>query len=291
MSLFLDSFIDKRFTMLPNFLFIGPAKSASTWFFEILRSHPQIYVPPCKDIYFFDRYYGKGVGWYSKHFPSDTGAVAIGELSHDYLFSEDACERIGKILPGVKLIACLRDPVDRFFSDYLFTKKHGLVAGDIFEALEVHPEILQHCFYYPAVKRYLDRFGSDHILILDFSEIEKDPDSVVEKVYRFLGVDPKFKPEIANEVVLPAAFARNTRVAFWGKMGAEWLRKIGLINLLGRLKRSRLVNALLYETYTKENYPKLSIDDRKKIFNLLKEDIDSLETLLQMHFESWHLNQ
>lgn len=48
----------------PNFLYIGGYKSGSSWIYEALREHPQVFVPPAKDIQFFDVYYDKGIKWY-----------------------------------------------------------------------------------------------------------------------------------------------------------------------------------------------------------------------------------
>ncbi len=274
--------------MLPNFLFIGPAKSASTWIFEILRSHPQIFVPPCKDLYFFDRFYDKGLDWYSSHFPSFPEKPVVGELSHDYLFSETACARIKKDLPGVRLITCLRNPVDRLFSDYLFTRKHGLVSGDIFESLKSYPEILNQSLYYRPIKNYVSHFGMERLLILDFNEIKKDPDNVSEKIYRFLDVDPTFRAPSAKEVVLPASFARNRTLAFVSKKMAETVRNMGFPNLVGQIKRSPLINRLLYKEYSRENYPRLSPEDRMKMYRIFEDDMVSLEKFLNVHFDSWH---
>lgn len=274
--------------MLPNFLFIGPAKSASTWIFEILRSHPQIFVPPCKDLYFFDRFYDKGLDWYSSHFPSFPEKPVVGELSHDYLFSETACARIKKDLPGVRLITCLRNPVDRLFSDYLFTRKHGLVSGDIFESLKSYPEILNQSLYYRPIKNYVSQFGMERLLILDFNEIKKDPDNVSEKIYRFLDVDPTFRAPSAKEVVLPASFARNRTLSFVSKKMAETVRNMGFPNLVGQIKRSPLINRLLYKEYSRENYPRLSPEDRMKMYRIFEDDMVSLEKFLNVRFDSWH---
>src|SRR5262245_51708602 len=93
----------------PDFLFIGPDKCGSSWLFEVLRQHPLCFVPPAKDLYFFDRYYARGWAWYERHFAAaPTGCRARGELSHDYLFSPLAAERIAASLPEVRLLTILR---------------------------------------------------------------------------------------------------------------------------------------------------------------------------------------
>ena len=277
--------------MLPNFLFIGPAKSASTWIFEVLKSHPQIYVPPCKDIYFFDKYYAKGLDWYSEYFMADPEQTVVGELSHDYLFSTEACERIDRDLPKVKLILCLRNPIDRLYSDYLFTRKHGLVSGNVFDALKTHPDIWSQSCYYQPVKMYVDRFGRDRVLILDFQEIKERPEKVVEDLYKFLNVDSSYKPPASSEVILPASYPRSRALALISKKLAQKIRDLGFANLLGRIKHSPLVNALLYMPYTETNYPRLSLEDRRHLYGLLREDILSLEKFLGVRYESWHMKE
>jgi len=115
----------------PTFLFIGPDKSGSTWLYEVLRQHAQCFVPPVKDIYFFDRYYERGLDWYFRFFEAaPPGTLAAGELSHDYLFSSAAAERIAQDLPGVKLITSLRDPAERTFSHYLYMIRSGRTRLD-----------------------------------------------------------------------------------------------------------------------------------------------------------------
>ena len=107
--------------MKPNFLFIGPDKTGSSWLYQILRGHPECHVPELKDIYFFDRFYARGLDWYLSLFDSAApGARAVGELSHDYLFSPAAAERIAK------------EPVEKIAEDFWargIKDRHGRLWG------------------------------------------------------------------------------------------------------------------------------------------------------------------
>src|SRR5262249_315268 len=143
----------------PNFLFIGADKSGSTWLFHVLRQHPGCFVPPAKDIYYFDRHYARGPRWYASFFEPPNAATAVGGLADDFLFSEVAAERIHRDLPGVKLIAFLRHPVERTFSEYLYLVRSGLAGGRTFrEVADLHPELLDHSRYARHLPAYLDRF-------------------------------------------------------------------------------------------------------------------------------------
>src|SRR5437868_1940103 len=142
--------------MKPTFLFIGPDKSGSTWLSEILRQHPACFVPPLKDIYFFDRYYDRGLSWYLSQFDgAPASARAVGELSHDYLFSTQAADRIRNDLSGVSLLVCLREPVERTFSHYLYMVRSGRTTESFEDALEHFPELVENSRYATHLRTYL----------------------------------------------------------------------------------------------------------------------------------------
>ena len=90
---------------LPSFLFIGGPKCGSTWIYKALKAHPEIYVPEAKELFFFDKYYNKGFDWYLSYFKNiDSGEKAFGEVSHDYLYSAEAANKIAIDLPDLELI-------------------------------------------------------------------------------------------------------------------------------------------------------------------------------------------
>ena len=97
--------------MKPNFLYIGPDKSGSSWMFDYLSKHEECYIPSCKDIYFFDRFYHRGSHWYLSFFRKGAGKQAVGEICHDYLFSQDAINRIKVFFDEIKILTSLRNPV------------------------------------------------------------------------------------------------------------------------------------------------------------------------------------
>ena len=114
----------------PDFLYIVPDNAASTWIYEVFRQHPEIFMSPAKELFFFDYYFRKGWPWYLRHFRrARAEKPVIGEVSHDYLFSSEACNTIFASLPAVRLMVCLREPIDRAFSSYLYMLKQGRISG------------------------------------------------------------------------------------------------------------------------------------------------------------------
>ena len=77
---------------LPNFLYVGPDKAGSSWLHEVLLKHPDVYLTPAKDLYFFDRYYDRGSSWYAAQFRDARQEKIVGEVCQDYLFHPEAAE-------------------------------------------------------------------------------------------------------------------------------------------------------------------------------------------------------
>ena len=248
--------------------------------YEVLQQHPQCFVPEAKDLYFFDRYYHFGIDWYKKFFqPAITSPVRVaGELSHDYLFSEQAATRIRTHLPDVKLITCLRDPVDRTFSHYLYLVRSGLTQAPFREALGQFPELMNNSLYATHLQVYLKLFPREQLLILNFDDFQADSRAFARRLFDFLGLD--FVDEIAYEKrVLSAEKPRSGSLARMMKAGANLARRFGLANLVGRIKRGTL-KTLIYEPYSQDERPVLSPADRRYLEQAFRPEMEELQRLL-----------
>lgn len=273
---------------LPNFLFIGADKSGSTWLYEILRRHPHCFTPRAKDLYFFDRYYDKGIDWYARFFsraPKD--ALAIGELSHDYLYSEAAAVRIARDLPGVRLVVFLRDPVERCFSEYLYLIRNGLTCKPLRQAVLDRPEILEHSRYARHLGVYQRRFDHEHLGIFFFDHLVANPARVAESVLNFIGLD--WTGEIDASInPLPASRPRSQFVARVASHGARSVRRLGFPSVVGRVKTSQLARRL-YMPYTESDRPHLTDDDRAFLCQELEHDTRALGGMVQGDLPTWIL--
>jgi hypothetical protein len=271
----------------PTFLFIGPDKTGSTWLYEVLRHHPQCWVPVCKDLYFFDRFYDRGLDWYFTQFaPAPTRARAIGELSHDYLFSVVAAERIAHDLPGVRLLTCLRDPVERTFSHYLYMIQVGRTRKPFTEALEQYPELVDNSLYGLHLRNYFQRFDAGQIKVVFFDKLRREPEALAAEIFDFLGV--QFRGDLPYQGrVLPAARPRShvmARIVHWGALRA---RALGLETAVGALKSSRLVRRALYQPYSQDRRPILDSASRAYLRTMFREDVLSLQGLLDVDLSGW----
>lgn len=205
--------------MLPNFIIIGAAKAGTTALYWYMAEHPQIYMSPVKETNYFA--YGvdnEGQPLYGDpelhHFPVRTlreyeelfadanGAAAVGEASPMYLECPQAAARIRERLPTVRLVCCLRNPVDRAYSDYLMYLRNRGRSLEPQRSLTVTADWIQsdsHWIrlgrYYQQLSRYFEAFPRSQIHVFLFDDLKQNPKNVVQEVYRFLGVNPAFLPD------------------------------------------------------------------------------------------------
>ena len=271
---------------LPNFLYLGPDKSGSSWLFEVLRNHPDCFVPACKDVYYFDEHYDKGMDWYLDFFrDARPGVPAMGELSHSYLFSMEAADRIRKDLPGVKLMASLRQPVERCYSHYLYLVSSGLVTSSFAETIDNRPGLTRSSYYAKSVEGYLERFGAERFKVLFFDDLKKDPRHYASQVYDFLGLSFNEAFDY-DKKVREARAARNVYLARLAKHGALMARKLGLVNLVGVVKHG-LAARLLYRPLKKGEAPKMDPEVGKRLLERYIPDIEATEKLLGVNLDHW----
>jgi len=269
----------------PNFIHIGPGKTGSTWLHEVLIRHEQIFMTEAKDLYFFDRYYDRGMDWYLGQFSAARAEhKIIGEVCQHYLFSADAPKRIFDCLPQARLMVTLREPAARAFSSYLYQSKHGAVTGTFREALQTRPGILNSSRYASHLKRYLQYFDRSAIYVGLFDDLSKDPQAFIDPLLTWLDVKPMRLDEELVKARLPASSARSTRLARTVRDTADWARRRNAAGFVGRIKRSPLVHKALYKPLGGSSGPKptMSVEDAQFVRDELESEIAELELLLGM---------
>jgi Sulfotransferase domain len=234
---------------MPNFAYIGTSKAGSTWLFNALAGHPDVYLASDKGLYFFDQHFDEGPQWYLDQFRSAGDQVAVGEISHSYLSSPPAAARIAEFNPGMRLLACLREPVDRAFSDYLDLVKNAQFDGPFEAALEKFPRLLDRGRYATHLQRYLDLFPRSQLHVSLFDDLRTDPQAYADEVFAFLGARRLELPPADLKSRMPAGRPRSTAVAAAAKTASKLAKRSGLRRLRSRVKRSILVRQALYRPY------------------------------------------
>lgn len=271
----------------PNFLFIGPDKAGSTWLYEALKRHRQVYLSSVKELFFFDRFYDNGWDWYTRYFKgAGEHHRVVGEICHDYLFSRLACQRIAQDLPAARLMVSLREPSQRAFSEYLYLIKLGLLGCDFETALQQVDELIDNGRYATHLSRYLAHFPRDQIFVAVFDDLTADPQRYFDKLCDFLGLE---RIELSNEVremVLPAAKPRFRHVAKFARQVGWQVRKLGLPGVVGRVKESALLSRLLYSPYKAGEKPEMSPEARRYLHDVFSPEIERLDAMLGTEFRT-----
>ncbi len=195
-----------------DFIVIGAARAASTWFYQCLKEHPEICFSQKKETYLFDqnRYVLEKSDYFNKYFSHCCGGQVKGTASLSYLTDSQTSFLLKKEFSSLKIIACLRNPIERAYSHYWLYKTVGKIGKDVSfkEALANDPRYLSMGFYCEGLKKYYQAFGQENVLTLIYEDIKKDPSAVIKKVYRFLGVDDSFNPFYLEKIVHPSTEKR-----------------------------------------------------------------------------------
>jgi len=262
---------------LPNFCFIGPDKAGSTWLHEVLIRRPDVFLTPAKDLYFFDRYFDRGVDWYASQFAGARPEhKVVGEVCQDYLFHPEAALRMRSTLgPDVRLMVTVREPAARAFSSYLYMLKQGQRPGTFREALDGRPELLEHGRYGSALRRYLDQFDRSSLHVSVFDDLVDDPQAFVTAVVDWLGIAPFTLDAAELGARLPASQARSKVLARVARGMADWARENDRAGVVGVVKRSALTQRVLYRRL--EERPQLGAAEAAYVRAALEPEIIEVE--------------
>lgn len=279
-----------------DFIGIGAPKCGTTWLSAQLDVHPEIGFAPAKEVYYFGdtilrrlardelRCFDKGEAWYHEQFPAAAGAVSCrGEFCPSYLYSPEAPDRIAAYRPDVKLLLCLRAPVDMIYSWYWYNR-NAVIASlpKTFSEMMDDPFLRDLGCFARHLRPYLDRFPLENIFVIEFEAIRSAPEDVRQRVYKFLNVSTEFVP--------PSDASRNAARAprFPAiQSGAQRLyRAISSVPPVDRVLRSPTVAKALQDAYhrlnsTSRKYEPLSTEERAKWENYYATDQRELSELLE----------
>jgi hypothetical protein len=141
----------------PEFIIIGAQKGGTTTLHRYLTDHPDVSEALRKEIHYFSWSYSNGMLWYLSHFPEPDGFRLVGEASTSYIHDPEVPDRIRQAIPAVKLIALLRNPIDRAYSQYQMNVRKKFEELSFEDAIAQEPERLRSA---PSRSSTLWRYSS-----------------------------------------------------------------------------------------------------------------------------------
>lgn len=298
--------------IMPNFIVIGAGKAGTTSVDLYLQQHPEIYMSPVKEPNFFalegEKLDFRGPkaeqlinSWsitdrerYQALFKEVKDQKAIGEVSPLYLYSSKAPARIKHYVPDVKLIAILRNPIERAFSAYVYLLgEERETIKDFAKALEAEEQRIKSNwewiwhyknlgFYHTQLRRYYDIFAENQIKVYLFEDLNKNPSGLMKDIFQFVGVDESFTADTSMKVKVSRI--RKSRLL------QNFLEKPSFIkDILRLVLPANFRKPMAAKAYRKNisEAPKMSPEVRQLLIQVYREDILKLQELIQRDLSKW----
>jgi hypothetical protein len=277
--------------VLPNLIVIGAAKCGTTSLHEYLDEHPEISMSAEKELNFFvpEKSGERSVEWYERQF--DEHAPVRGESSPAYAahpFYPGPAGRIRALVPDVRLVYLVRDPIERTVSHWLHRASTHVEMPSFEEALDSEQGawIVGLSRYWLQLEQYLAHFPPEQILVVDSDELRNRRDETLERIFRFVGVDPGFRSGEFDREHLPVA--RPIR-----RTGAGRVVLGGLYRSLGPERTSALIarTPTVLKTPFRRTVarPVVSETVRARLESELREDVRRLRAHTGQAFAGWSI--
>lgn len=299
--------------MLPTFLVIGAMKAGTTALYGMLDAHPEVFMSPVKEPNFF-AFAGRDLNFqapidrrpdgvnhtsvtdrdaYEALFAGADPQQPRGEASHTSLYWPDAAENIRRWVPDARLVAILRHPVERAYSEYMhFVRDGDEPIRDFGAALDAESERIAANWalgryvdrgrYDEHLARYLDRFPRKQLLVILHDDLVADPEGVASRLFRHIGADPSVDPALERRV--NASGVPQNRWLHRALTGLQPVREA-----LAPVLPDALVNAANALKNRNLDKPPMDVAVRARLEDTFRPHVRRLEALLDRDLSVWGL--
>jgi len=281
---------------MPTFLIIGAPKGGSTSLYHYVGQHPDVFTSAVKEPGFFWTYKTPGkvetLEDYQALFRGSEGFKAVGEGSPTYLSDENAPRLIKDLVPHAKLVAILRDPYERAFSQFVFLRLRGQESEESFlaavEADNARPasersNYVAQGLYHRNLTRYLSFFDRSQLKVVFLEDLEARPDEVVAEVFSFLEVDPSVGVDTSEK--LTQSGVPRQKLVHWLLSDRNPVKQ-----RLAPLLPKRVKKAVRQMRSANLDKQTMSRSDRQALAPHFEEDVDRLAQLLDRDLSHWRAN-
>ena len=278
--------------MLPNLIIIGAPKAGTSSLHSYLQLHPQVAMSIPKELsYFWRDDWREKQAWYESNFefPGQDPLVR-GESTPfytDYPFRQNVPERMHELVPDVKLIYIVRDPIERLISHWVQRRADGdRTSFEQYMAVYEKPDnrIVSPSRYWFQLQRFIDLFDRSQLLVIDQHDLKVRRTETLGEVFRFIGVDESFEsPRFEREINTRQQKRVHGRVAeqLWDRV----------LHPVGRLVPERMRVAIrdpARRLLTRPvETPVLTPEMRERLVAMLSPEMEELRRFTGKQFETW----
>jgi len=265
---------------LPTFLIVGAMRSGTTSLARTLELHPQIFLPGQKELHYFEKYHDRGLDWYRSQFKGAGDAPAVGEATAGYMYDAEAMRRIAATLPDIRLMAIVRNPVDRAYSHYWHMVARRIEKRTFEEAIAAElangkknprqPPYIGKGLFAEQLERICTLYPRERLHVVVFDDFRDAPGATYRAICEFLQVDGGFAPPNLGRNANPSQRIRSVRVR-------NLARKLPTPM---RLAIARLNSAPM-------NYPPLSASTRAELTEVFRPSNRALAAWLGRDLSAW----
>jgi Sulfotransferase domain len=274
--------------LLPTFIVIGAMKSGTTSLASYLSTHPDVFVTDPKEPRYFTQQWDKGQDWYEALFDGAGPATARGEASTDYSKAPQVpspAGRIAALVPDVRLVYLVREPVDRIRSQYVHRaarfNETKIERRPLDETVRSKPIYLDWSRYGAQLEPYLEHFDRTQILLMTSERLRHDRAAALADVFTFIGVDPTIPvPNLHEE---RNRGAEKRRMPRWVRPARKVLWKAGIYGRLSPEQRVRVQRFLQREDIEAVVTPEIE----RWILAELAEDLQRLRAIAGPDLDLW----
>jgi hypothetical protein len=287
--------IHGKMTRLPDFIIVGAGKSGTSSLQGYLQQHPQIYLCPKKETFYFlnERVRANSAKWgavqtleeYRELFAAAQSDQVVGEISTTYYADPKSARLIHGLLPDVKILAILRNPIDRAFSDYQMHVNNGSEKRTFAEVVGLDIKYINCGFYHQQLQHYYEVFPPEQIKVLLYDDYCQDAQAFLQSIFDFIGVDSQFVADT------------STRARVGGVPKRQWVRQLlaeknplrtlaaSLLKLFMPLEaRQKIRSQLLKKNTVRTQLDEVSF---QRLATLYQDDVNQLQTLLDRNLSHW----
>ena len=273
--------------MLPTFLIPGAPKAGSSTLYDCLSAHPRILMSDRKEPDFFGGRWGEPISYYESFFRAYAGEAAVGEATVGYMIDPAAPGRIHQVLPDVRFIFALREPVARAVSHYWWRVHTNAETRSLDEVLASDDNYPVECGrYHTYIRRFLALFPMSHMHFVFTDDMAADLDGVIRAAAEFVGAGADAAPDLAPT---PSNQARAPRSPAAGKLlsraSASPLKHLAPARV--RSLASRTVGSLAQANTRPFRPPPLTPDQQRALRDAFGPEVEGLEGLIGRDLSRW----